>query len=438
MSQFGFLWFTLYNGVVIPVLYIGAQIAGLFNPKIKRGIRERRGLFQRLTGIRRSLPDERRVVVVHCASAGEFEAARPVLKAIRRRFPRLWIHVTCYSPSGMKPLTKAPETDSYSYLPFDDPFSAARFFRILQPAAFLVVKHDIWPNMVRAAARRGIPCLWINANLHERSRRLSWIGRGFNRSFLSRLSAVLTVGDAHAVRLASLVSPLKIEVVGDSRYDRTEERLKQGEKETDEPLQESWFKGKRVIVAGSTWGPDQRILVPAYAALKEEHPDLYLILVPHEPHEDFLSQTNYYLRGYRLKPIRLSQVNGDLPPSDVLVVDEVGILAKLYRYAWVAYVGGAFGEGVHSVLEPAVYGLPLFFGPRYYMASEAKDLIQRGGARSVESSEQFRETLRLYLEDAQAHQAAARESRRVVERGLGATERIIEHLARHLDLAEAS
>jgi 3-deoxy-D-manno-octulosonic-acid transferase len=438
MSKSNPFWFLLYNSIAIPVLYVGAQIARLFNSKIKRGIKERKGLFRRLVEIRRSLPEEKRIIVVHCASAGELEAARPVLKAIRRHFPDLWIHVTCYSPSGIKPLSKAGETDSYGYLPFDDPISAGRFFRILDPAAFLVVKHDIWPNMIWAASRKNIPCLWINANLHEKSRRLTWIGKGFNRSFLNRLSAVLTVGDAHALRLTSLVSPLKIEVVGDSRYDRAEERLKQGEEDAEEPLKADWFEGKKVIVAGSTWGPDQRILVPTYAALKKEYSDLFLILVPHEPHEDFLSETNYYLRGYHLKPIRFSQLNGELPASDVLVIDKVGILAKLYRYAWVAYVGGAFGEGVHSVLEPAVYGLPLFFGPRYYMANEAKDLIQRGGARSVGSSDQLKEAMRLYLEDAQAHHAAARASRRVVELGLGATDRIIGHLARHLKLSETS
>ena len=421
-------WFLFYNFAVIPALFIGLQIARLFNPKVRQGIQGRKDLFRRLTEVKKNLPDNRKLILIHCASAGEFEAARPVLSAIKKRLPDASVHVTCFSPSGLKPISKAEDVDSYSYLPFDDFISIQRLFRILNPSSLMVVKHDVWPNLVWTAARRKIPTLWINANLHEKSKRLGWISRGFNRAFLSRLNAVLTVDDSHAERLASLISPKIIEVVGDSRYDRTMDRMKRAEPEAEKILPSAWFEGKKVLVGGSTWGPDQRILIPAFARLKKEHPELYLILVPHEPHPHFLADTEYYLRGYGLNPIRYSQVNGSLPASDVLVVDKVGILAMLYRAAWVAYIGGAFGEGVHSVLEPAVYGLPLFFGPKYYMSHEAEYLVQRGAAHSVNSTEELENRLRLYLEDDQTWQVAAQESMRVVESGLGATERIVERL----------
>jgi 3-deoxy-D-manno-octulosonic-acid transferase len=270
--------------------------------------------------------------------------------------------------------------------------------------------------------------LWINANLHEGTRRLALYGRGFNRSFLEHLTAILTVSDAHAIRLSQLIIPTKITVAGDSRYDRTLERMVHSAEKGDEVLPKAWFEGKKVIVGGSTWGPDQRIVVPAFAALKKDYPDLYLILVPHEPHEEFLSETDYYLRSFELRPIRYTQLDGQLPPADVLVIDKVGILALLYRVAWVAYVGGAFGEGVHSVLEPAVYGLPLFFGLKYYMANEAQALVQRGGASSVASAEDFERDLRTYLEDSTIRNRAAEESGNMVKRFSGATERIVDHI----------
>lgn len=425
-------WFLFYNLALIPTLFLGIQVARLFNPKIRQGIQERRGLFQKLARLKQQQSPDSDLIVIHCASAGEFEAARPVLAAVHRRLSQYMIHVTCYSPSGLKPISKAEEVDSYSYLPFDDLISAHRFFRLLKPKAFLIVKHDVWPNMVWTAAARKIPSFWINANLHERSKRLGWISRGMNCSFLGRLSAVLTVGDSHAIRFADLVSPLNITVVGDSRYDRTVDRMKQSAEKAEDILPASWLKGKRVIVGGSTWGPDQRILIPAYANLRKDYPDLYLILVPHEPRPDFLADTEFYLRSFGLRPVRYSGLHGDLPPSDVLIVDKVGILAALYRAGWVAYIGGAFGEGVHSVLEPAVYGLPLFFGPKYYMSHEAQALVQRGGALSVNSTIQLEENLRRYLEDERIWRQAADQSRKLVEMGLGATDRIVDHLERIL------
>jgi 3-deoxy-D-manno-octulosonic-acid transferase len=150
--------------------------------------------------------------------------------------------------------------------------------------------------------------------------------------------------------------------------------------------------------------------------------------VPHEPHEDFLGDSDYYLRSFGLRPIRYTQLDGQLPPSDVLIIDQVGILALLYRVAWVAYIGGAFGEGVHSVLEPAVYGLPLFFGPKYYMANEAQVLIQRGGAVAVSAAADFENALRTYLQDEDVCKRAAQESENLVKRFSGATERIVDHI----------
>jgi 3-deoxy-D-manno-octulosonic-acid transferase len=292
----------------------------------------------------------------------------------------------------------------------------------------IFVKHDVWPNMVWAGIDAGIPVIWINANLHEKSRRLGLLGRGLSRSFLNDLTAVLTVADSHALRLTKLLSPEKIEVVGDSRYDRTADRMSQTEQTGSQLVPASWTEGKKVLLGGSTWGPDQRVLIPAYAELKKEFPELYLILVPHEPHPDFLADTDYYLYGKGLRPVRFSQLNGDLPHSDVLVVDRIGILANLYRSAWVAYVGGAFGEGVHSVLEPAVYSIPLFFGPRYYMSHEAQALLECQGAKCVSSSGELETGLRQYLEDRTAWQRTAEASRKLTQSGQGATERIVDYM----------
>lgn len=428
----GWFWFYFYNIFIIPLLFAAMEIARLFLPKVRDGIRERRGLFPSLRAAGSKLESGRRFVVIHCTSAGEFEAARPVIAKIKERLPTVKVHVTCYSPSGMKLLKKAEEVESYSYLPFDDLRSARRFFRILNPVAFLIVKHDVWPNMVWAASARNIPIFWINANLHPRTRRLKPLSRCLNRSFLSVIDEILTVDDDHAVRFSRLVSPSRVHVIGDSRYDRTLERARMPMVGAETRALEEKLKSHRVIVAGSTWGADQRILIPVFAKLKNEYHNLRLILVPHEPKEEFLADTQDYLKGYGLSYSRYTELKKEQQTTDVYIVDKVGVLASLYRMAWVAYVGGAFGKGVHSVLEPAAYRLPLFFGPNYYMSHEAARLVQRGGAWSVASSLELEEKLQLLLEDARKWDTAAQASGDFVLMGAGATESIVAHLEQYL------
>jgi 3-deoxy-D-manno-octulosonic-acid transferase len=424
------IWYYLYNLVIIHAMYFGVRVAGLFNDKIRMGVRGRHRLFEALSQARASLEPGRRFVVIHCASAGEFEAARPLLTALKQRLPHLKAHVTCYSPSGMRGLSQAPEVESYSYLPFDHRRSARKFLKILNPAAVIIVKHDVWPNLVWAAAEAGLPSLWVNANLHQHTRRLWFWTKNLNSSFLNHLTAVLTVSQDHARRLEKLVDPGKIHVIGDSRYDRTLDRLTHANGEVSVNLPTTWGNGARIIIGGSTWGPDQRLLIPVFARLKQTWPDLHLILVPHEPAEDFLTDTITYLDGYGLTGARYTQLNGRIPSLDVLIVDKVGLLASLYHAAWAAYVGGAFGQGVHSVLEPAVFNLPLFFGPKHYMANEANALISAGGAWSVTSANELENHLRRLLEDDRFRQAAAKASGDFVRAGAGATGRIIDFLER--------
>lgn len=426
------LWSTLYNLAIIPLLYSVMQIAGLFNEKVRLGIRGRKGLFAELAQAKAALEPGRRFIVIHCASAGEFEAARPLLTALKQRLPGVKAHVTCYSPSGMRGLSKAPEVESYSYLPFDNRASARRFLKILEPAAVLIVKHDVWPNLVWEASRANIPVFWVNANLHLKTRRLKILARGFNRSFLNCLTEVLTVSPEHAGRFKKLVDADKIFITGDSRYDRTLDRLAGSTAKATEVIPTGWREGRRLIVAGSTWGPDQRLLIPVFVQLKQTWPDLRLVLVPHEPSPGFLQDTAVYLEGHGLSGMRYSQLNGSLPDADVLIVDKVGVLASLYRAAWAAYVGGAFGHGVHSVLEPAVFNLPLFFGPRHYMANEASALIAAGGAWCVTGAADLETRLRKLLEDQAAWNAAAQASGNLVRAGAGATMRIIDHLEKVL------
>jgi 3-deoxy-D-manno-octulosonic-acid transferase len=432
MKRYHPFWFFIYNGLVIPSLFVGMHLARIFNHKVRDGIRGRRGLFRRLKEARAALESGRRFIVIHCTSAGELEAARPILERLKLRLPQYRAHVTCYSPSGMRSLEKSREIESYSYLPFDDLNSARRFFGILEPAAFLIVKHDVWPNMVCIAAEKGIPVLWINANLHSKTKRTKWLFRGLNRSFLRQLDRILTVGDDHALRLVRLVSPQKIEVVGDSRYDRTLARMSSVDRTPLEPIPDNWFSDKKVLLGGSTWGPDQRILIPAFAALKRDYSELHLILVPHEPKAKFLDDTRFYLENFGLQYSLYSQLNGNLLEADILIVDKVGILAALYQTAWAAYVGGAFSGGVHSVLEPAAFNLPVFFGPRYHMAHEAGALIQSGGAWAVHSSAELEAHLRRLLENDGAREAAAQASGNLVRSGAGATDRIIDHLEKAL------
>ena len=423
------LWQTIYSVVTIPFLWIILQVLGIVNAKVRRAIAGRRGLFQEMERKIATLAPGKRVWI-HSSSMGEFEQAKPIIAALKARSPGARIVVTFYSPSGYENSRKYQLADAIFYLPFDTRRNARRFLDILRPDVAVMVRYDIWPNHIWELRRRKIPTIIANATMSRQSERRLPLVRSFHRHLYNSINVILTVSktDAEAFGHFGLTGP-HIEPIGDTRYDQVVQRSTQARKQNILPR--AVLEGKRIFVAGSSWPEDEAMILPPFAELCRELPDLLMILVPHEPTLRHLEDLEADLRGGP-SHIRFSSMN-EYNGEKIIIVDSIGILLTLYSYADVAFIGGSFKQNVHNVLEAAVYGIPVLFGPRYRNSQEALMLVDRGGAFIVTSHEQITRALRNLLTDAMARSTAGTRAARFVEANTGATDRVIAHLAPHLD-----
>ena len=405
-----------------------------FSPKLARGHRGRGGSVERLSGWGRAHRDRSRTLVwIHAPSVGEGLQAAAVIERLRARRPDWQIAYTYFSPSA-EGLAAGLPVDVADYLPYDVPSAAEALLDALSPNALIFAKLDLWPELATRAAARGIRVGLIAGTVSPVSSRLGWPARVLQRPGYAALTAAGAIADGDAARLVTLgVAADRIEVLGDPRFDSVLARV--ARVSPDEPLLASGH-GAPTLVAGSTWPLDEAVLLEAFAAVRQRHPDARLILAPHEP-------TASHLRGVETlaarlglpTPVRLSAASGPVP---LLLVDRVGVLATLYGAGTMAFVGGAFSRtGLHSVLEPAAWGLPVTFGPWWQDSREAGLLIDAEAAVSLPPRSQGAATAlgRLWmswLEDDAKRAAAGRRALNVVTSGQGAADRqaeLVERLA---------
>ncbi len=430
-------WFLVYNLLIVPALWVLFHLVALFNPKVRLGIRERKGLFEKLEMEVEPLNGRHRLWF-HASSLGEFESAKPLIAALRDCYSSLNIIVSFFSPSGYQHSKNYRLADIITYLPFDSRKNAQRFIDFVQPTAAIFVRYDVWPNYLWALRRRCIPSLIANATMRDRSSRRLPILQSFHRSMYNNLDAILAVSeaDAQAYRRLHLTSP-RLEVVGDTRYDQV--WAKSQEVRSKRFIPKSILRGKKVLVVGSSWEGDERIILPAFSKMLSEHPNLLLIIVPHEPDEENLDRIENELDRFRANRrglyIRFTDLN-NYRSEHVIIVDSVGILLTLYSYATVAYVGGGFlgkpGGGVHNVLEPAVYGIPVLYGPNHENSQEAVALCRLGGGFVVNDEDDLSTLLARFFRDEKARVEAGKRCREFVLKNTGATQRVIKYLEPYL------
>jgi len=387
--------------------------------KLQRGLVARRGIigrYRRWAAAQRDL--SRPLVWFHAPSVGEGLQALPVIQLLRSRRPDVQIAYTHFSPSAEK-FARSTGADFTDYLPFDSYGDAAAAISALRPALLVFSKLDVWPALTETASTRGIKVGLISATLPESSGRRGALARNALGDAYRALDRVGAISREDADRLADQgVRPDRISVTGDTRYDQVWKRANAASL----PLVESLRSRAPTLVAGSTWPPDETPLLAAWAEVKKRVPDARLIIAPHEVTDDHLSAIALWAAENGLSLSSLS----DSPAAgvDVILVDRYGILGDLYAVADVAYVGGGFhGAGLHSVLEPAAYGVPVLFGPQHHKSREASALLAAGGAQvATDASDLCGRVVRLFKSrDARDHSGSA--ARAVVEGGLGAAER---------------
>jgi 3-deoxy-D-manno-octulosonic-acid transferase len=422
------IWFFAYNSLFIPLFWMLLQCAAPFNSKIRKGIRGRKGLIGKIECDLKKLKSKRRVWF-HSSSLGEFEQAKPIIAALCKKYNDIDIIVTFFSPSGYDHSKNYKLADIITYIPFDTKANARHFLDLLRPTAAVFVRYDVWPNHLWELSARKIPTFIANATMRKSSARFYPLVKSFHRLLFNDFISILTVStkDVEAFSLFGLTHPL-IQAVGETRYDQVWQRSADAKKKHLIPP--SILKDKRIFIAGSTWPEDEEVLLPAIKKLLEYDPKVLIILVPHEPTEEALEAIEKQL-PLKTKSIRFSLLN-DYSRERIIIVDSIGILMALYQYADIAYVGGSFRQGVHNVLEPAVYGIPVVYGPRHTNSQEALELLRQGGGFLINDQLECYKTLRTLLGDTKARSIAGNAASKLVRENIGATERFIEHLAKVL------
>lgn len=412
--------YTLVLGAARPALPLLAR----GDSKLARGLRGRCGVLERMerwAAIERDPACP--LVWFHAPSMGEGLQARTVAEALRARRPDVQIAYTFFSPSA-EAFARTVPADFADYLPLDVPGDVRRGLEALRPAVLAYSKTDVWPTLTREAADRGVRLALLSATLPAKSSRLTGAARWILGPAYRRLDRVGAISPADAERFSALdVPPERRLVMGDARFDQVCKRAQQVDRSS--PLLRP-FAGTStpVLVAGSTWPADEARLLLAARRCRDAGYALRLVLVPHEPTPEHLRASEAALDELRLEHARLKSVLERASLPDVLIVDRVGVLGDLYAIGDVAYVGGGWGTaGLHSVLEPAAFGLPVLFGPHHANAREAAELIDAGGAFSAPDAESLERALIRLLQDSSYRTDAGHAARSYVQGGLGAAER---------------
>lgn len=363
----------LYN-IAIYLYLLGVAVASLFSKKVRTMWRGERKAFAVL---KEKVDPSARYVWVHAASLGEFEQGRPIMERIRERHPEYKILLTFFSPSGYEVRKDYKGADVVCYLPIDTRLNAIRFLRLVRPSAAFFIKYEFWYNYFHILRHRGVPVYSVSSIFRRDQVFFRWYGHEYAK--VLRCVTHFYVQNEESRALLAGIGIGCATVTGDTRFDRVLQIKAQAKRL---PLVEAFVgDAKKVFVAGSSWQPDEDIFIPWF----NEHKDWKLIIAPHVIGEDHLAQITAKLQG---RAVRYTQATeAEAGEASCLIIDCFGLLSSVYHYGTVAYVGGGFGVGIHNVLEAAVWGMPVIFGPNNEHFQEARGLLAcRGGFEIADSA----------------------------------------------------
>ena len=401
-------------GIYIYALFV--RLAALFgHKKARKMVAGHREIFSTL---KEKLDPGAEYVWFHASSLGEFEQGRPMIEKMRAEHPEYRILLTFFSPSGYLPAKNYQQADIVCYLPFDTRRSVRRFLDLVRPKMAFFIKYEFWLNYLLELKRRSIPVYSVSS-IFRRGQVFFKPWGGSYRLALHCFDHLFVQNDESKALLKS-VGVEKATVVGDTRFDRVAKILEQARQL---PLVDAFLEdGRKVFVAGSSWGEDEAVYMPYFNA----HRDWKLIIASHEVSEERVSAI---VSQYEGACVRYSTATIDEARcADCLIVDCYGLLSSIYRYATVAYVGGGFGAGIHNVLEAAVYGVPVFFGPNNAKFQEARSLKACGGGIEIIATCDFAGRMDAFAVDGGLLESAGKAAGGLVSDGLGATARIFAHL----------
>jgi 3-deoxy-D-manno-octulosonic-acid transferase len=388
------------------------QIISVFNDKARLFVNGRKNWAESLS---QKIDGKAKYVWVHCASLGEFEQGRPVIEELKQQFPEYKIVLTFFSPSGYEIRKNYPLTDIVAYLPLDTKRNATTFLNIIKPEKAFFVKYEFWYFYISELKRRKIPLYIISAIFRENQQffKETPVGKWY-RKMLFKVEHFF-IQNEKSGELLKTIGISNYTVSGDTRFDRVA-AIANSAKEI--PVVEKFKGNSLLIIAGSTWKPDEELL----AAFINQS-SLKFIIAPHEVSEGNINRIHQLLK----KPaISLSKVSeNEIDRFQVLIIDSVGLLSSLYRYGNLAYIGGGFGVGIHNILEAATFGLPVIFGPNYKRFKEAVDLTFEGGAVSVSNHADLGQALNNLINNEPERKRSSEICRNYVAKNVGSTKIII-------------
>lgn len=392
---------------------IAIRMVSPFHAKAAQFVRGRRGWRKKLAA---KIETNGKYIWVHCASLGEFEQGRPLIEEIRKQFPLYRILLTFYSPSGYEVRKNYDQADVVMYLPRDTRRNARRFIRMVQPEKAFFIKYEFWPFYIDELYRKGVPLYFVSAIFRENQpffKNSVW-GRWYRQMLLK--TTRFFVQNEESARLLQSLGLNNFNVSGDTRFDRVA-AIASAAKHI--PVVEKFRAGLPLLVAGSTWKPDEELL----AAFINKHSGFKVIVAPHEVTEANMNRLQHMLKS---PCVRLSKIReNEAEDCRVLIIDSVGLLSSLYRYGDLAYIGGGFGVGIHNILEAATFGLPVIFGPNYKKFKEAVELEKEGGAFPVQDFSQLEKTVNGFLTDSGRLTTASAVCANYIKKNTGATPLII-------------
>ncbi|AUC74199.1 3-deoxy-D-manno-octulosonic acid transferase [Olleya sp. Bg11-27] len=377
----------LYN-IAIQLATLALKFLSLFNNKLKLGVIGRAKTFDLL---QQSINKGDRTLWFHCASLGEYEQGLPIFNELRKDYPKHKIVLTFFSPSGYEIRKNAPFADVVVYLPLDSKQHAKRFITIINPELTVFVKYEIWPNYLNQIKVRGLKAILISAVFRKEQSFFKWYGIE-TKNALFAFDHIFTQNEPSKTLLES-IGYTTATVSGDTRFDRVSNQL---EINNNLPFLDEFKDNKLCVVIGSSWPEDESILVDFINAY-EGLPVKFIIA----PHNIKSKQIENIQSGLNKSSVLFTTKEGqDLQDYDVFILDTIGLLSKAYSYANIAYVGGAMGTtGLHNILEPAVFGVPIIIGKNYSKFPEAYDMIANGGVLSVANKAQLSSNLNLLITD---------------------------------------
>lgn len=407
----------LYNLVIFLARHLISLVAA-FDPKTRLFVTGRHHLFEKLT---LSFENNKFPVIwIHCASLGEFEQGRPVIENLKKEYPHYKILLSFFSPSGYEVKKHYSYADWVTYLPWDTEINAKRFIEITKPCLALFVKYEFWHNYSSQLKAKNVPLLSISCIFRENQIYFTSYG-SFFRNTLKNFSHFF-VQNSESKKLLESIGIKEITLTGDTRFDRVHQITQQAD---PIPIAINFKSDQKAMVIGSCWPEDLIVLAPFI-----NESQLKFIIAPHELKEEFLSEIENSLQ---VKTTRFSKADSTINQSQVLLIDNIGMLSQLYRYGEFAYVGGAFGKGLHNILEAACYGVPIFFGNKNYEKfKEATDLIMRGGAFEIDSYTDLKAKYELLNTKPESFLLACEVTRQYVNENLGATQKVVDYCKKYL------